>query len=144
MTRCRTHILGILLFCWGILGRAYNGLLSFFSVWRAVISYAILFPPLIFVCQTEKQLRLLSHSYSMAWFEYCFNTSSEKLSFSFSFMHVIFKGLLNFKMSFCHISRLLFFHEKIHLWFDNRGHRGICFEMYSSADHLFNNNSKYI
>lgn len=55
-------------------------------------------------------------------------------------MHVILKGLLNFKMSFCHISRLAF-HEKMHLQFDNRGHEGVCFKMYSSADYVFNNNN---
>lgn len=81
--------------------------LRHFSVWRAV-----LIPLVFFVCETEKQLWLLSHSYSMAWFEYCFNTSSEKLPCSFPHMHVILRCLLNFKMSLSHISRLLFFSWK--------------------------------
>lgn len=97
--------------------------------------------PLSLICLSNRkksQFWLLSHSYSMAWFEYCFNTHQEIIIF-------FVKGLLNFKISFCHNSRLVFFFfTKIDFQFGNGDHWEILhFEMYTSVGYLLNNNSKH-
>ena len=88
-TRSVTSLLRII---WGDAPVTWN----YFLVYTALISYAIFSPLVLFVCKTEKQPRLLSHSYSVTWFQYCFNTLSEKLSFFFFFKPVILKRFAEF------------------------------------------------
>lgn len=102
--------LRVLLFCWGILRRAYNQL--YFSAHGAVMSYDIFFPPVLFVCKTEKQPWLvLIH---IQWLDLSIVLILHQKNYPFSLTHVILKGLLNFKKSFCHIFRLNFFFMKKH------------------------------